>query len=142
MEGRQEKNPFQSTTNVTVFYTASSSWSYRTFTLATTFEAMEALYFRQEKVLEYPGNRDLMDNIDLVPKEFVAEENLNYKKEVSVDEGVTENDETIKTQTYLLHLRPRPHLRPSATDLLSLTLHHSRRRGRSPSLLLLTIKPN
>ena len=35
-----------------------------------------------------------MDNID--PKEFVAEENLNYK-EMSVNEGVGEDDKTIKT---------------------------------------------
>jgi hypothetical protein len=38
-----------------------------------------------------------MDNIELVPEEFVAEENLNYDKEVSVDEGVSEDDETMKT---------------------------------------------
>jgi hypothetical protein len=37
-----------------------------------------------------------MDNIELVPEEFVTEENLNYDKEVSVDEGVSEDDETIK----------------------------------------------
>jgi hypothetical protein len=36
-----------------------------------------------------------MDNI--VPEEFVAEENLNYNKQVSVDEGVSEDNETIKT---------------------------------------------
>ncbi len=34
---------------------------------------------------------------DTVSEEFVAEENLNYDKEVSVDEGVTEDDETIRT---------------------------------------------
>jgi hypothetical protein len=34
---------------------------------------------------------------DIVPEEFVAEENLNYHKEVSVDEGVSEDDKTIKT---------------------------------------------
>jgi hypothetical protein len=34
---------------------------------------------------------------DIVPEELVAEENLNYDKEVSVDEGVSEDDETIKT---------------------------------------------
>jgi hypothetical protein len=34
---------------------------------------------------------------DIVPEDFVAEENLNYDKEVSVDEGVLEDDETIKT---------------------------------------------
>jgi hypothetical protein len=45
---------------------------------AATFEAMEAPYFRQERVPQFPGRRDLMDNI--VPEEFVAEENLNYNK--------------------------------------------------------------
>ncbi len=75
-----------------VFYTASSSRSYCAF--AATFEAMEAPYFQWEKVLEFPGRRDLMDNI--VPEEFVAEENLNYDKEVSINEGVSEDDETIK----------------------------------------------
>ncbi len=83
-----------------VFYTASSSRSYRTF--AATFEAMEAPYFRREKVLEFPGCRDLMD--DIVPEEFIVEENLNYNKEVSVDEGVSEDDETMKT----LNLPPSP----------------------------------
>ncbi len=72
---------------------ASSSRSYRAF--AATFEAMEAPYFRQEKVFEFPGCRDLMDNI--VPEEFVAEENLNYGKEVSVDEGASEDNKTAKT---------------------------------------------
>ncbi len=81
--------------NVPVFYTASSSWSYHTF--ATTFEAMEAPYFQREKVLEYPGRRDSMDNIELVPDEFIMEENLNYNKEASVDEGVSEDNKTIKT---------------------------------------------
>jgi hypothetical protein len=42
--GGKKTIPFQSTTNVLVFYTASSSQSYRAF--AATFEAMEALYFR------------------------------------------------------------------------------------------------
>jgi len=37
-----------------------------------------------------------MDDIELVPEEFVAEENLNYNKEVSVDEGVSEDDKTMK----------------------------------------------
>ncbi len=62
-------------TNMPVFYTASYSWSYRAF--AASFKAMEALYFRRKKVLEYPGRRDLMDNIKLVSDEFIAEENLN-----------------------------------------------------------------
>ncbi len=92
--GGKKTISFQPTTNVPVFYTASSSRSYCTF--AATFKAMEASYFQQEKVLEYPGQIDLMDNIKLVPEEFVAEENLNYDKEVSADEGISEDDKTIK----------------------------------------------
>ncbi len=91
--GGKKKVPLQLTTNVPVFYTASSSRSYRAF--AATFEAMEAPYFRRKRVLEFPVCRDLMD--DIVPEEFVAEENLNYNKEVSVDEGVSEEDKKIKT---------------------------------------------
>ncbi len=35
---------------------------------------------------------------DIQPEEFIAEENLNYKeKETSADEGVSEDDKTIKT---------------------------------------------
>ena len=58
---------------------------------------MEAPYFRREKVLEFLGRRDLMDDIELVPEEFVMEENLNYDKEVSANEGVSKDNETIKT---------------------------------------------
>jgi hypothetical protein len=43
-----------------------------------------------------------MDNI--VPEKFVAEENLNYHKEALVDEGVTEDDKTIRTS----NLPPSP----------------------------------
>ncbi len=38
-----------------------------------------------------------MDDIELVPEEFVVEENFNYDKEVSVNEGVSEDNERIKT---------------------------------------------
>ena len=77
-----------------VFYTASSSLRYRVF--AATFEAMEASFFRREQVLQYPSRRDLMD--DIQPEELIAEENLNYKeKETSEDEGVGENNKTIRT---------------------------------------------
>jgi hypothetical protein len=92
-KGGKKTVPFQPTTNVPVFYTASSSRSYQVF--AATFEAMEALYFQWERVLKFPGRRDLMD--DIVLEKFVAEENLNYNKEVTVNEGVSEDDETIKT---------------------------------------------
>jgi hypothetical protein len=112
--GGKKTVPFQPMTNVPVFYMASSSRSHRAF--AATFEAMEAPYFQWEKVLEFPGCRDLMD--DIVPEEFVTEENLNYDKGVSVDEGVLEDNETIKTSTNLLHLQTRTHPRPSTMVLL------------------------
>ena len=39
-----------------------------------------------------------MDNEPaLVPEEFVAEENINYEKDMSVDEGVDSDDDTVKT---------------------------------------------
>jgi hypothetical protein len=42
------------------------------------FKAMEASFFRQEKVLQYPDCHNLMDDIE--PAEFVAEETSVTKK--------------------------------------------------------------
>jgi hypothetical protein len=93
-KGGKKTIPNQPATNVPVFYTALSSLRYRAFT--TTFKAIEASFFRREQVLQYPGRRNLMD--DIQPEEFIAEENLNYKgKETSEDEGVSKEDKTIKT---------------------------------------------
>jgi hypothetical protein len=96
--GGKKTIPHQLPTNVPVFYTASSSTRYCAF--AATFEAMETSFFQREKVLQFPGRRDLMDDID--PAEFFAEENLKYKeKETSEDEGVNEDNKTIKTSNVL-----------------------------------------
>jgi hypothetical protein len=96
LEGRQENNS-QPTVDQCVgilHHLSSSSLCYRAF--ATTFKAMEASFFRREQVLQYPGQRNLMNYIQ--PKEFIAEENLNYKeKEMSEDEGVSKDNKTIKT---------------------------------------------
>ena len=93
-KGGKKTIPNQPLTNELVFYTTSSLLRYRAF--ATTFEAIEASFFRREQVFQYPSQRDLMD--DIQPEEFIAEENLNYKgKETSEDEGVRKDDETIKT---------------------------------------------
>ena len=51
--GGKKTIPNQLSTDVPVFYTASSSLRYRAF--AATFEAMEASFFRREQVLQYPG---------------------------------------------------------------------------------------
>ena len=79
-----------------IFTTAPSSRAYCTF--AAIFEALEATYYQKETVLQYPGRYPAMeDEPAFVPEEFVAEENLNYDKNMSVDEGVELDDKTVKT---------------------------------------------
>jgi len=85
---------FNPTTNTPIFTTAPSSRAYREF--ATTFEALEASYYRKETVLQYPGRYPMDDKPALVPEEFVAEDNLNYDKGMSVNEGVDSDDDTVK----------------------------------------------
>jgi hypothetical protein len=93
-KGGKKTIPNQPSFNVPAFYTASSSLRYHAF--AATFEATEASFFQREQVLQYPGQCNQMD--DIQPEEFIAEENLNYKeKETSEDEGVSEDNKTIKT---------------------------------------------
>ncbi len=86
---------FDPTMNTPIFTTAPSSRAYRAF--ATTFEALEAPYYRKETVLQYPGRHLMDDEPAFAPEEFVAEENLNFEKEVPVAEGVESDDETVKT---------------------------------------------
>ncbi len=86
---------FNPSTNTPIFTTAPSSRAYRAF--ATTFKALEAPYYRKETVLQYPGRHLMDDEPAFAPEEFVAEENLNFEKEVSVAEGVKTDDEMVKT---------------------------------------------
>ncbi len=69
--------------------------AYRAF--ATTFEAMEAPFFQQEKVLQFQGQGRTVDEPELVPEEFVAEENVNYWKDMLAREGANADDRTVKT---------------------------------------------
>jgi hypothetical protein len=74
-------------------YSALSSLAYRAYT--TTFEALEASFFCCENVLQFPG---LCQRNNLAEQEFVAKENINYKKGKSASEGAINHDnETIKT---------------------------------------------
>jgi hypothetical protein len=74
-------------------YSASSSLAYRAY--ATTFEALEASFFRSKHVLQFPGLRQCNN---LAEQEFVAEENINSKKGNLASEGAIDNDnKTIKT---------------------------------------------
>jgi hypothetical protein len=94
-KGGRKMIPFNATTNTPIFYTASSLRAYCTFT--TTFEVLEAPFFRWEKLLQFPGCGHTIDKPDLVPEEFVAEENVNYQKDVSAIEGANADDRTVKT---------------------------------------------
>ncbi len=62
-------------TNTPIFTTAPLSHAYCAF--ATTFEALEAPYYRKETVLQYPCLNLMDDEPELAPEKFVAEENLN-----------------------------------------------------------------
>jgi len=100
-----------------------------------TFEALEAPYYRNETVFQYPGCYPVMDDKPLlVPEEFVAEESLNYDKNMSVNEGVNSDDETVKTS----NLPPPPDDDPPSPS----TLHLQPRRGRTSTSPLPTIKLN
>jgi hypothetical protein len=86
--------PYDPSSNVPIMYTASSLGAYCTF--ANTFEALKANFFRQEKVLQFPGHRLAVDEPNLVPEEFVAEENVNYCKDMSASEGVNADNKMVK----------------------------------------------
>jgi hypothetical protein len=86
--------PYDLSTNVPILYTAALSRAYRAF--ATTFESMEALFFRWERVLQFPGHGCTIDEPKLVPEEFVAEENVNYWKDVSGSEGANAGNRRVK----------------------------------------------
>jgi hypothetical protein len=69
--------------------------SYRPF--VNTFQALEAPFFAHKRVLQVPG-RHWIDGAPPPPKEFVAEENINYHKDTTVCEGdAHEDDETLLT---------------------------------------------
>jgi hypothetical protein len=62
----------------------------------TTFESLEANLFCWEKVLQFPACRFAVDEPDLVTEEFVAKENVNYCKDVSVSAGANADNKTVK----------------------------------------------
>ncbi len=76
--------PYNLLSNVLIMYTAASLCPYYTF--ATTFEALEANFFQQEKVLQFPRHRRTINESKLVPEEFAVEKNVNYRKEVLASE--------------------------------------------------------
>jgi hypothetical protein len=71
--------------------------------------ACEASFFSREHVFQFPGHRWLDGNAP-PPKEFVAEENVNFnKREKHLREGVVrEDDDTVQAG----NLPPSPELAP------------------------------
>jgi len=48
------------------------------------------------------------DEHAFAPEDFIAEENLNFEKEVSVNEGVESDDETVKTSNLPIPPNDKP----------------------------------
>jgi hypothetical protein len=92
----QKLIPYNPMTNVPILYTAALSCTYHAF--ATTFEAMEAPFFQQEKVLQFPGHCCTVVKPELVLEEFVAEENVNYREDVSASEGANADNSMVKME--------------------------------------------
>jgi hypothetical protein len=76
----QKLIPYNLLTNVSILYTATLLCAYRAF--ASTFEAMEAPFFQLERVLQFPERGHTINKPELIPEEFVAEENLHYCKDM------------------------------------------------------------
>ncbi len=63
---------------------------------STTFEDMEAPFFQWERVLQFPGLGRTINKPKLIPDEFVVEENVNYWKDVSANEGANTDNRMVK----------------------------------------------
>jgi hypothetical protein len=102
----QKSIPYDPSTNVPIPYTTALSCAYRAF--ATTFEAMEAPFLQRERVLQYHGRGRTVDELKLVPEEFVAEENVNYRKNVLASEGANADNRTVKMANLPLPQQENP----------------------------------
>ncbi len=92
--------PYDPSSNVRIMYTPALSHAYRAFT--TTFKVLEAPFFQREKVLQFPGHGHTINEPDLVPEEFMAEENVNYCRDVLASEGANADDKMVEMSNLLL----------------------------------------
>jgi hypothetical protein len=95
----QKLIPYDPSTNVPILYTAALLRAYPVF--ATTFEAMEAPFFQRERVLQFLWRGCTVNEPELVPEEFVAEENVKYWKDVSLSEEANADNMTVKMANLL-----------------------------------------
>jgi hypothetical protein len=96
----QKLIPYDPSTNVPIMYTAALSRAYPAF--ATTFKAMEVPFFQRERVLQFLGCGCIVNKSEFFPEEFVAEENVNYWKDMSASEGVKADNRMVKMANLLL----------------------------------------
>ena len=100
--GHTKTVPSNKLSNTPIFYTAPSANAYRSF--VSTFEAMEAPFFRRETTLLMPPGH-LREHV--VPEEFVADEHIHRGALTkSIDTAVREDDKTVQTSN--LPLAPAP----------------------------------
>ncbi len=85
--------PFDNATNTQIFYTLPLTTGYRAF--VHTFQALEAPFFQREHVLQLPGCRWLDCDAPAPPEEFMAEEDINYKKMMGNEGVVQANNDTV-----------------------------------------------
>jgi len=109
---------------------------------ATTFEALEAPYYRKEAVLQYPSHHLMDDEPAFAPEEFDAEENLNFEKKVSVNEGVESDNETVKTSNLPASPDDEPPSEVIRRGPLTFDPSPPLKRERMSTLPPPTIKPN
>jgi hypothetical protein len=57
---------------------------------------MEVPFFQRERALQFPGCGCTVDEPELVPEEFVVEENVNYPKDMPASEGANAANRTVK----------------------------------------------
>jgi hypothetical protein len=99
--------PFDDVTNTPIFYTLPSTTGYHAF--VHTFQALEAPFFRREHVLQLPGHRWLNRDGPPPPEEFVAEENINFKKTTGNEGVVRAGDNTVVAGNLPPPLDKAPH---------------------------------
>jgi hypothetical protein len=132
--------PYNPLSNIPIMYTTALLCAYCVIT--TTFEALKAPFFQQEKVLQFPGHGRTINKPDLVPEEFVTEENVKYSKDVSASEGANAVNRTVKRQTYPHLLNRRNHQRSSEKSRIPLTPHLQPRKLKTSSLKLPMTRPS
>ena len=87
--------PHSRDTNTPFFFTAPATSTYPAF--STHVEAMEAQFHHQEQVIQLPGRRCSMHGEDeFLAKEIILLSDEYQKTDISVTEGASPDDETIK----------------------------------------------